>query len=334
MAKKVTDHEKLKELRGAAGLTQMELAEKVGVPLGTIKSVETGRIQLNQDYAVALGKYFDVEPDAFYREPVRETVVIAFMYQKGGAGKTTVSINLAYSLAEKGMTTLFIDTDAQMNASSTLGFRNNSFPEKNFYDAYVKDDNLMNYARPTGYKNLDIVPSSLKMSVVEASTPGMRYREQHMGRFLDKVRETGAYDFVIIDTNPVFSAFNAAIIAGVDEIIIPADPEQYSLDMLPIFLEEYEKVRTFGGRSSIAGLIFNRHEKNVNVSKGILKQFRKHYPGLVFNSIIHRGVAGREAATRDLPVGVYQPRSRMADEYRAFAKEVIERVGKKKTKQT
>ncbi len=334
MTEKATDYEKLKKLRSERNLSQREMSDQTGIALGTIKAVETGRVQLSQENSSMLAAFFGVDLNDLYRIPIRETCIIALMIQKGGAGKTSISVNLAYALSEKGKKVLFIDTDAQMNSSSTLGFRGASHPDKNFFDAYVNNLNLMDFVQPTEYKNLDIIPSSHKMSVVEASTAHLKFREKHMDLFFENVRQVGVYDYVIIDTNPSLGSFNTSIMSAVDEIIIPADPERYTIDMVELFFAELNKVKPYvaEGRANITGIVFNRHEKNVNISKAIYENVKNRYPDLLLNTILHRGVIARESLLKDMPVAVFQPRGRMATEYRSLAKEVISIVKKRKIK--
>ncbi len=333
MAEKTTDYEIIKSLRNDRDLSQRDLSDQTGITLGTIKAVETGRVQLNQEHAAILAEFFDVDSNSFYRIPKRKTCILALMIQKGGAGKTSISVNLAYALAEKGNQVLFIDTDAQMNSSATLGFRGTSHPDKNFFDAYVNNHNLIDYIQKTEYKNLDIIPSSHKMSVVEASTAHLKYREKHMDLFFENVRKEGVYDFVIIDTNPSLGSFNTSIMGAVDEIIVPTDPERYTIDMVELFFAELNKISPYvsNGRANIAGIVFNRHEKNVNVSKAIYESIKKRYPNLLFKTILHRGVIARESLLKDMPVAVFQPTGRMANEYRSLAKEVINIVKNRKS---
>src|ERR671926_81870 len=93
------------------------------------------------------------------------TRIYALANQKGGVGKTTTAINLAACLAEAGERALVIDLDPQANATSGLGERANGTSSYDLLDGAPLSD----LARPTRFRNLDLVPAKkdLAGAVVE-----------------------------------------------------------------------------------------------------------------------------------------------------------------------
>src|SRR5579872_4468751 len=91
--------------------------------------------------------------------------IYALANQKGGVGKTTTAVNLAACLAEAGERALVVDVDPQANATSGLGERANGVSSYDLLDGAP----LRELAKPTRFRNLDLVPSkpALAGAVVE-----------------------------------------------------------------------------------------------------------------------------------------------------------------------
>ena len=332
MNDKVTNYSMIKELRSKHSLTQRTLSEKTGVSLGTIKMVETGRISLTSENAQKLSHVFKCSPDIFYQSKVRNTRVITVAIQKGGAGKTAISTNLAYALSELKQRVLFIDTDPQMNASSLLGFGKDSHPSKNFYDAYINNDALIDHIESSVYNDLDIIPGSHKLADIDLSASHIPMRERHMDKMIHNLRLTHYYDFVVIDTNPALGLFNTSIIYSSDEVLIPVNPDQQTLDMLELFLLRLKMVQEYNDRVHLLGIVYSMREKNKSISKSFMDTLKTTYKEKVLSTEIDRLVTVPEAVKKRLPVGVYRPHSKSAKQYRELAQEVIKIVKKREAK--
>ncbi len=332
MDDKVTNYRKLKEVRSDQGLTQKNLSLKSGVSLGTIKMLETGRVGLSAENAQKISLALGCSPNDFYQEKVRITRVITVAIQKGGAGKTAISTNLAYSLTELKKRVLFIDTDPQMNASSLLGFGKDSHPTKNFYDAYINNDELMNHVEHTTYNNLDIIPGSHKLADIDISAAHIPMRERHMDKMIHNLRKESYYDFVVIDTNPALGLFNTSIIYGSDEVLIPINPDQQALDMLELFMLRLKMVQEYNDRVHLLGIVYSMREKGRSISKSFMDTLKATYKDNVLSTEIDRLVTVPEAVKKRLPAGAYRPRSKSAKQYRELAQEVILIVSQRETK--
>ena len=148
-----------------------------------------------------------------------KTVTICFTNNKGGSGKSTTCSNLGAAMARAGKKVLLVDGDMQLNLS--LAF----FPEdwvlehaqgeKNLYHAIGKQEDLTDYIVHTPYENLDLVPSSTLMSSIEYELFTKWQREFILRKCLQKVKDSEVYDYILIDTPPMASVIDAAIVGGV-----------------------------------------------------------------------------------------------------------------------
>ena len=150
--------------------------------------------------------------------------IIAFVNQKGGVGKTTLSLNLAALLAEEGKKVLIIDNDSQSNITNT--FFNEEF-DNTIYNVILKDENLNNVIHRTSIENLDVVVNSLASADINLLLSTEIAREMKLKNALTKAKLN--YDYVLIDCNPSLDLNMVNALVACDEVIIPIDCSAYSL---------------------------------------------------------------------------------------------------------
>jgi chromosome partitioning protein len=248
---------------------------------------------------------------------------VAVTNAKGGVGKSTTAINLAAALVELDERVLLIDADPSGNAA--LGFFPRGTPAVGLADALLEGLRLEDVAVSTAYPGLNVVPPGDRLSTCSdqmGSTQGLgQGREFRVRRLLKGL--TG-YDVVIVDTSPVLTPLNVAILYAVAEILIPIDPcvaalaGVRTLEDLVRTVSEFRLEFTDAGSLTISGVLITRADRTL-VSKQIEAEVRTYFGPLVYPRVVPASVKFREAYARGIPLIHYDRFSAGADAYRVAA---------------
>jgi chromosome partitioning protein len=252
---------------------------------------------------------------------------ISIANQKGGCGKTATSINLAAALAEKGKKVLLIDLDPQLHASEGVGIDpyQEDIIKNNVYNLIFDDDvTFESVIIPTEIKNLDVIPSSVDLEETDLEFFKASRAEY---KLYDKLEEINNYDYVIFDCPPRLNYLTKNALTASDSLIIPISTiGKRSLKNLPQFMNFVKTIQhKVNSKLKIMGYLINMHRKNVNVNEGILSKTREMFGDLVFDTAISFSSSLAEADLYDEPVISLLKNSKLADEYRSLAKEVLNR---------
>lgn len=159
--------------------------------------------------------------------------VIAVSTNKGGVLKTSISVNLAGVLSKEGKRILIIDTDNQGNVLLSFG-RNPDDVDRSIYNVLVEGLSAKEAIIKDVYKNIDVLPSNDDMTFFEFDvlTKIKQYPEP-FSMLKNKLREVESlYDYIIIDTPPNLGLTQGNVLTTADEILIPFQPENYSMRSL------------------------------------------------------------------------------------------------------
>jgi chromosome partitioning protein len=252
---------------------------------------------------------------------------LAVTNAKGGVGKSTTAINLAAALAELDQRVLLIDADPSGNAA--LGFFPRGSPAVGLADALLDNLRLDEVAVASMCQGLDVVPPGDRLSTCSeqmGSAQGLgQGREFRVRRLLKGLNH---YDLVVIDTSPVLTPLNVAILYAVAEILIPIDPcvaalaGVRALENLVRNVSEFRVEFTDAGPLTIAGVLITRADRTL-VSKQIESEVRAYFGPLVYEQVVPASVKFREAYARGTPLIHYDRLSAGAEAYRAAAQAYI-----------
>lgn len=231
-------------------------------------------------------------------------ISIAVSSQKGGVGKTTVSINLAHSFALAGVRTLLVDADPQ--GSVGLSLTRQSRLLAGFYD-YLVDPGipLERLIVPTRLETFSLVASG-QASDYEAGGAGMGAHLARVRGFLRSAASHG-FDLCLIDTAAGLFGITGDVIASSDAILIPQQAEPLGIRSVPKLLEGLNRLRVMNPRLSVLGVCLTMVQNDLAESTEAASALRQLLPPeMVFRTQIPRDGLFVRASARGLPIGVLE----------------------------
>ena len=250
--------------------------------------------------------------------------VIAVTNQKGGVGKTTSAINIAYYLAKAGHATLLIDFDPQGNATSGLGIDKQSL-EGTMADVIMGNKKLAEVIVQTEFKNLAVAPTEPTLANAEVELAQAQHKFSRLKYAVQSL--VTPYEFIVIDCPPSLSLLTVNALITSRYVLLPVQAEFYALEGLGQLLETMKLVRkSLNPTLDLIGVLPTMVDSRTSLSTQVLAEISKHFPAKVFEATIPRNVRLAEAPSHGVPIGVYDRFSKGARAYKAVTKEVLERV--------
>lgn len=250
--------------------------------------------------------------------------VISITNQKGGVGKTTSAINIAYFIAKTGRRVLLLDFDPQGNATSGLGVDKNEL-ENTMADVISGDANLKDILIDTGYKGLKLAPATPVLANTEVELANVKGRFTRLKNAIDTVRED--FDYVIIDSPPSLSLLTVNGFIASNYLILPVQAEFYAMEGLGQLLESMKLVKKgMNPELNLLGVLPTMVDSRTTLSGQVYEEIKKFFPGKVFETPVPRNIRLAEAPSHGVPVGVYDRFSKGSRAYKAVAKEIISRI--------
>lgn len=242
--------------------------------------------------------------------------IISVANQKGGVGKTTTAVNLAAVLASTKRKILLIDLDSQGNATTASGLKKENtllglFEGKNINEIVTSSNN--------GY---DVIPGGEDLVALEA-----HIRTEPKKGFIEESLSELKYDFVIIDTPPALNSLTVEALISSVGTLVPLQCEYYSLEGISSLLNTITSLGNRGLSSNkVVGIIRTMVDMRNNLAKSVSDDLEKHFPDLLFNTLIPRNVKLAEAPSHGLSGTKYMPESLGAKAYIALTGEFLRRI--------
>ena len=252
-----------------------------------------------------------------------EIVVVA--NQKGGVGKTTTSINLAYALACLDQEVLLVDFDPQGNAGSGLGVTV-ADGEKSVYHLLTKTASFDQVVRQSSNEMLDVLPACKNLAGAEVELVNVRGRENMLKDALAPYR--GMYDYIIIDCPPSLGLLTLNAMMAADSVITPVQCEYYAMEGLAHFMSTVAKIKQFlHPQLKMDGGVLTMYDSRINLSKQVFSEVSRFFGNQVYKTPIPRNIRLAEAPSFGQSIFDYDPACRGANAYIQLAIEFLVRRG-------
>lgn len=257
---------------------------------------------------------------------MKDTKVICFSNNKGGSGKSTTCSNVGYALTLLGKKVLLIDGDMQLNLSLSFFSEdevlNIARGEKNLYHAIKNQRDLSKYIMQAPYDNLDIIGSSTLMSSIEYELFAKWQREFILKKCLDKVKNSGIYDYILIDSPPTLGGWVMNILCASDKLIIPVEASPWGLFGLANLFEFLNDIKDIVPSLQLLGIAVTKADERKSYYKQTVDTLKELQDKYIFKNIIRIDSSIEWAQENSKPVLDYKKNSRSAKEYLSLAEEV------------
>jgi cellulose biosynthesis protein BcsQ len=240
--------------------------------------------------------------------------VIATYNIKGGVGKTTAAVNLAYLASRDGLRTLLWDLDPQ--AAATYMFRVRP-RVKGGGKALIRGTRSLDEAiKGTDFDHLDILPGDFTYRNMDLLLDGAKNRVRRLSRLVGPL--AADYDLVILDCPPSVSLVSENVLHAAGLILVPLIPATLSLRTLD---QLTEFVAGFDGPRPDVLAFFSMVDRRKRLHREIAERLPQERGDIAVASIPALAVIERMAVERS-PVPVFAPRSPATRCYRDLWEEV------------
>jgi chromosome partitioning protein len=249
--------------------------------------------------------------------------------QKGGVGKTTTTVNLAAGLAKVGQRVLMIDLDPQGNATMGSGVDKRTL-ELSVYDvllesASIAEARMQSVKLKDGGCSYDILGANRELAGAEVDLVNVERREKRLRLAIAEVADQ--YDFVLIDCPPSLSMLTLNGLCCAHGVIVPMQCEYFALEGLTDLVNTIKQVKAnLNDELQIIGLLRVMFDPRITLQHQVSEQLKSHFGDKVFDTVIPRNVRLAEAPSYGLPGVVFDPSSKGAQAFVAFAQEMVTRI--------
>jgi chromosome partitioning protein len=233
---------------------------------------------------------------------------------KGGVGKTSTVVNLAYLAAREGRRTLLWDLDPQ--AAATYVFRVRPRIKGGGHALVSRRRPIEAALKATDFDNLDLLPADFSYRNMDLELDDTKKRTRRLGQLLDSVADD--YDVVFLDCPPSISLVSENVMHAADSLLVPLIPATLSLrtfDQLVRFVED-----SHGSHPEVVAF-FSMADRRKRLHREVIDTIPREGTR-VANTVIPALSIIEQMAERRAPVPAFAPTSRAARCYEELWAEV------------
>jgi cellulose biosynthesis protein BcsQ len=237
---------------------------------------------------------------------------------KGGVGKTSAAINLAYLAARDGARTLLWDLDPQGACTYLLrvkpkvrGGGRKLVRLKSDVDRLIKG---------TDYEGLDLLPADFSYRHMDLALDGFKHPTRRLARVLEPLR--AEYDFMFLDCPPSISLVSESVFEATDWLLVPIIPATLSSRT---FEQLDGALASRGGQPHVLGF-FSMVDRRKRLHREVIEDVRVRWPNVLEAEVPASAEIERMGAKRNA-VAAFAPRGRAAEAYEALWAGVKQKLG-------
>lgn len=261
-------------------------------------------------------------------------VCIAIYNSKGGTGKTTEAIHLAYGLsfAKPKSRILLIDLDGQNSLKTYLKMKLDKMDAYEFLleQAPIESCTYTTSINISGQPcSVDVMPASTKMSSFESKTTHIAGRENLLRVRFDECGVSLKYDYVVIDCPPAFSQNTLNALMASDYLITPAVMDDYVTTSVNYISENLQIMKRNLRTTNpvFLGILPTLYDVRQSVSRVIFEGLQRQFHGLkVFNPIRMNAAYKKAQVQRTVVYASERSPAKATEDNLAFVKEVLTEI--------
>jgi len=246
--------------------------------------------------------------------------IIAVTNIKGGVGKTTTAVNLAYLCAASGQQTLLWDLDPQGGASYVLGIDPGEHEFASAKKLLAGKYEVPELIVETGYPNLDLLPANLSYRKFDIHLAARKKPTERLLKISRSLREV--YDILFLDCPPGISLLSENVLRAADVVMVPLLPTPLSLRML-VQLRDF--IDSEGWQDLLLLPFFSMVDVRRSLHRELMASTREEFPAILDTEVPYWSEIERMSVRR-APVPVFSPTGAATTLYGALWREMSERM--------
>lgn len=231
-------------------------------------------------------------------------ISVAIVSPKGGVGKTTLALNLAFSFAQLGKKTLLIDTDPQGGIGHSLSGK--AKDAIGLVDL-LEGEPASRVIIQTRNRNLAILPVGQPPWDRISAWSGQLAEPGYLASAFEPLESE--YDLAIIDTPAGMAGPTHGVLAYATDVVMPIQTEPLAIRVVNQLMEVLGHLRAQGARAKLSAVVLTMARMREETSLSVSQEAWSLFPDkLVLDTIVPRDAELLQASVQGVPVGLLRKR--------------------------